>query len=319
MARLLLTLLLVAACGRARPAGSPDAAPTVDAAALPDAAPAPLSFEQRKQRLQVLLGSARLQIGKGDLDAATRLVDEASAAAGDEELFVNAVTADRAMVLAYRQDFGAAAKLLAAREAQLGPASRFHFIFQNTLVMLHTAEGDLDAALAACDAMTAAGQRPPWSDDADGRTFVALKEHWHRAYLLRMLAAASQGAKRASALRDAEAARAAYRKLATPLGTHGDSIAVLDGFFAVHAGDRRAALAAAKKVDLAGNGDVEDLYLTQMAFEAGGDAKGADSVRQRIAGLHEISIADAVTRVWLARDQAKPERRSPRHPGAPLP
>jgi hypothetical protein len=71
-------------------------------------------------------------------------------------------------------------------------------------------------------------------------------------------------------------------------------------------------------VDLDGNSDVEDLYLTQMAFEGGGDAAGARSVRERISGLHEISIADAVVRVWLARDQAKPERRSPRHPGAPL-
>ena len=120
-------------------------------------------------------------------------------------------------------------------------------------------------------------------------------------------------------LRDAEKARVSYRALAAPLGTNDDSIAVLDGFFAVHAGDKRAALAAAKRVKLAENSDVEDLYLTQMAFDAGGDAASAKAVRERIAALHEVSIADAVVRMWLERDAATPERRSPRHPAAPLP
>jgi hypothetical protein len=227
----------------------------------------------------------------------------------------------RATLFAYKRDFAGAARVLteplAGASGPVEPA--FEFVVQNTLLMLHTAEGDLPAAIAACDAMTAAGTHGSWAAEKQASNLVQLKEHWHRAYLLRMLAVVEKGPKRAQALAAAEAARKAYRALAAPLGTNDDSIAVLDGFFAVHAGDKRAALAAAKRVKLALNDDVEDLYLTQMAFDAGGDAAGAQAVRDHIASLHEVSIADAVVKMWLERDAAQPERRSPRHPAAPLP
>jgi hypothetical protein len=312
-------LLLLLACGAHPPPPAPDAAPP--AASPPDAGPAIVSPEQRRANVRTLLGRARHAIETGHLGDAGALLDQAGVEAGGTHPLVEMVALDHALLLAYRRDFAGAAGVLTAPLAgstePRDPA--FEFVVQNTLVMLHTAEGDLPAAITACDAMTAAGQRGDWATEKETTTLVQLKEHWHRAYLLRMLAVVEKGARRAQALRDAEKARAAYRALAAPLGTNDDSIAVLDGFFAVHAGDKRAALAAARRVKLAENSDVEDLYLTQMAFDAGGDPAGAKAVRERIAGLHEVSIADAVVRMWLERDAATPEHRSPRHPAAPLP
>jgi hypothetical protein len=166
--------------------------------------------------------------------------------------------------------------------------------------------------------MTAAGQNNTWATSEEARRFVMLKEHWHRAYLLRMVAARETGAKKGEAMRGAEKARKAYRDLATPLGTYGDAIAVLDGFFAVHGGDKKAALAAGNKVDLAKNDDLEDLYLAQMALDFGGDAAAAERVRTIINRLGHVSLAHAVTGMWIQRDLAtakgEPARWSPRHP-----
>jgi hypothetical protein len=313
-------LLLLLACGAHPPPPAPDAAPPV-AASPPDAGPALVSPGQRQANVRTLLGRTRHAIQEGHLDEAGTFLDQAGVEAGGTHPLVEMVALDRALLLAYRRDFAGAARVLteplAGSTEPRDPA--FEFVVQNTLVMLHTAEGDLAAAITACDAMTAAGQRGDWATEKQATTLVQLKEHWHRAYLLRMLAVVEKGAKRAQALRDAEKARVAYRSLAAPLGTNDDSIAVLDGFFAVHASDKRAALAAARRVKLAENSDVEDLYLTQMAFDAGGDAASARAVREHIAALHEVSIADAVVRMWLERDAATPERRSPRHPAAPLP
>jgi hypothetical protein len=322
-------LLFLVACSTHAPI-APDAEPVAAAgprdaasavASLPDATTPRPSAAERTQRLRVLLAEARRAIGRGDLERAGGLIDRAGAEAGDEHPFVDRVALDRALLFAYRQDFAGAARVLTASlsDPALPADAPSRFVFENTLIMLHTAAGDLPAALAACDGMTAAGQRGQWAASQDASTFVMLKEHWHRAYLLRMVAATERGAARAATLRRAEAARVAYRALAAPLGTYGNSIAVLDGFFAVQAGDARAALAAAREVEVGQDDDIEDLYLAQMAFEAGGDPAAARAVRERIAGLHDVSIADAVVSVWLARDGARPERRSPRHPAAPLP
>ncbi len=212
-----------------------------------------------------------------------------------------------------------AAELLEHLEHGGAPAgSGTPFGYHNALIMVRTAQADLAGALGECAAMVEAGQAPPFANDAEGRTMVLLKQHWHEAYLWRMVAETTNGWYRGAALHAAMAAREAYRALATPLGTYNDSIAVLDGFFAVHDGRKDDALAAARLVDVAENYDVEDLYLTQMAFAFGGDAVSSANVRARIAALDEPSLAVPIIATWLRRDaqaaSGGPVLWSPRHP-----
>jgi hypothetical protein len=97
---------------------------------------------------------------------------------------------------------------------------------------------DLSGALIECEEMVKAGTLGTWtSPDVDRVTLVGLKEHWHRAYLLRMIAQTRTGADRQAIMDYAEHARQDYVVLATPLGLS-DSIAVLDAYFAFCDGDR---------------------------------------------------------------------------------
>jgi hypothetical protein len=260
------------------------------------------------------LEQADALIRAADLAGAAAQIDAAAGLAGDDLGLRYAVASERATLLAYRGEFGAAAAALVA----FAPALREHprapaeFWLHNLLLMLHVARGDVPAALAACDEMTAAGRRGTWGPAERREQLVLLKEHWHRAYLLRMRAEQLRGAKRAATLRAAEAARAAYNK-AAPQPEYRDAVAVLDGYFATLGGDRQAALAAARRVDLEENGDVEDLYLAALAFEAGGDAASARRARDKIRAAQAVVPAVAVMRAFIERDAAG-GRFTPRYP-----
>lgn len=67
------------------------------------------------------------------------------------------------------------------------------------MIALRTADGDLLGALVECEEMAKAGALGAWGrSDGDRMTLVRLKEHWHRAYLLRMIAQTVNGAERAA-------------------------------------------------------------------------------------------------------------------------
>src|SRR5207248_10816984 len=127
------------------------------------------------------------------------------------------------------------------------------------------------------------------------------KDRWHRAYLSRMLAESRKGAARDALIQYARAALADYR-------TNGfaDSIAVLDAYFAALDGRPADALAAAKRVDLANDDDVEDLYLVVVGLEAGGDRVGAEAVRTSMRAASPPRISRAIMLRWLDLDAKWP-------------
>ncbi len=322
---LALGLAACAATSTTTPPPAPDVMPVPDPAlaAAPDAAPAPATAEPDARPVLEELGRA---LHAGDFTRAAERLEAARAMVGGKHPRVEAIVYYQAALAAYRGDFAGAAATLNHHLASGGvPADSYAwFNYHNALIMLVTAQADLPGALAECAAMTEAGQHPPFSNDPEGPAFVLLKKHWHEAYLLRMVAAALGGGRaHDGALAGALAAREAYRTLATQVGHHADSIAVLDGFFAVHDGRPYAALAAARLVDLASNDDVEDLYLTQMAFDFGGDGASAQKVRARMAALEDISLAIPIMSTWLRRDAdaaaGGPTLWTPRHPRGQMP
>jgi hypothetical protein len=135
-----------------------------------------------------------------------------------------------------------------------------------------------------------------------------------------MIAQTLTGAEREAILGYAERARQDYVALAAPLGL-GDSIAVLDAYFAFCDGDRARMGEAARRVNLAEDDDVEDLYLTQLALEGTGDRDAAAAVRKRILGSSQVTVLTPVFQRWIRADDApgaQPRPFSPRHPsGAP--
>jgi hypothetical protein len=93
----------------------------------------------------------------------------------------------------------------------------------------------------------------------------------------------------------------------------------LDVLFAVHKGNKRAALKAARRVNFKKNNDVEDLYLTHMGFDFGGDAKMAAKVHDKIKNVEYVSHANAIMLMWIKREmeaKAGKKRWTPRYPTA---
>jgi hypothetical protein len=75
------------------------------------------------------------------------------------------------------------------------------------------------------------------------------------------------------------------------------------------------ALAAARAVS-ADNGDVEDLYLTNMGLRFGGDAAAAAAVAEKIRSTGNPYVAVPIIRRWLENDARATKRHAwtPRHP-----
>lgn len=94
---------------------------------------------------------------------------------------------------------------------------------------------------------------------------------WDRAYL-------EAEAGRAA---DADRSRAEFDRLGnTP--DDADSRKVLEAYLLLARGDAAGAKAAASVVDLVKDPDLQDAYVVALALEAGGDAAGAEKVRERI-------------------------------------
>ena len=274
------------------------------------------------ETVDTALGKVQASIRGGDLAAASRLVKAARSAAKRDWESLNKVTYYEATIEAYRGDFERAAAIIIDR-LPAAAKRRDHgqeFWFHNNLMMLRAAQGDVSGALLECYEMRTVGDRGTWTMPERKRTTqVQLKDFWHRAFYLRLRAEQLKGSQRKAVLRYADQARQAYRKLASRVSGFGDSIAVLDALFAVHAGDKRAALRAARRVNVEKNGDVEDLYLTHMGLEFGGDAKAAARVRDKIKNVHYVAHGIPIMLMWLKREvEAKSgkKRWTPRYPTA---
>jgi hypothetical protein len=275
-----------------------------------------------------LLADVEAAVRAGDFAAAARALADARVRARDDRQALRRVVYLETTLHAYRHDYEAAANVLLT---DLETTSRrlddpTAFQEHNWLAMLRTAQADLTAALVEHRARTLFGERASWATPpssergSDRQTQVRLKDSWHRAYVLRMLAEQLSGTRRQATLRYAEEARSEYATMAAPLGTYGDSIAVLDAFFAMHDGDPSRARAAAKRVDVANNDDVEDLYLTWAALDFAGDRESAAAVRAKIEGVSYVSFAVPMVRSWIERDtdMAPKKRWTPRNvTGAP--
>ena len=224
------------------------------------------------------MNAGRLDDAQLAIDRATAGVAASAAAhpnAADSVAYVGATVA------AFRGDLPRAQALLEARvpSAATRPADSEASWLHNELTWLRWAEGDLAGALTENAAMGAAIAASTLSDKEKGG--LSLHYLWDRAYLLLDLADRATKADRAARLADAAAARAAYEKPAKAAHDH-DGMAVLAAYFAVRGGDGKTARTAAATVDAAKDPDLQDLYVLALAFDAGGDSKDAEAIRQRI-------------------------------------
>lgn len=174
-----------------------------------------------------------------------------------------------------------ARELLAALvpDAKTRPADDTEFWLANELTWVRWSEGDLDGARAEVDHAKAALDHATLP--ADKTRALRLHELWDRAYLTLDRARTEKGPARARGLAEAERDRGAYEALAKQADDH-DGMAVLAAFFAWARGDGRAAAATARKVDLAHDDDLQDLYVISLALDAGADHDGASRVRDCI-------------------------------------
>jgi hypothetical protein len=119
-------------------------------------------------------------------------------------------------VQAYRGNFELAAKTIIARlpaTAKKRDKPRA-FWFHNNLMMLRAAQGDLVGALLECYEMRTVGAAGTWprGGGTDRVKHVAMKDQWHRALYLRLLAERKSGSQRRALVRYAKRAKAAYRQ-----------------------------------------------------------------------------------------------------------
>jgi hypothetical protein len=317
MPRVLLSLALFAACGAARaPSASEPHVPHAPSEATTTAAP------EKRSPAAIALDAAEAAIRAQDWAKAETKLQEARRLAGDGAALRRVVYLEVALH-AYRGDYEAAARVLvdhlAITETRRDDPTAFYE--HNWLSIVRQAQGDLTAAIVEADARTRFGESATWSTPpgaprgSDRETQVKLKETWHRAYLLRMHAEQVTGSAKKAALAYAAKALEEYTALARPLGAYEDSIAVLEAFFAMHDGDMQRAAAAASRVDVSKNDDVEDLYLVYSALDAAGDKKGAAAAKKRIDSVSYVSFVVPIVRTWIQRDgEPGPKRWSPRYP-----
>jgi len=186
-----------------------------------------------------------------------------------------------ALLAAKGGDLTKAAALLVALvpETKALPSDDMEFWLRNELTWLRWGQGDLAGALAEVDAARVVLDHATLPE-AQQRA-LRLHERWDRAYVLLELAQKAPRASRAAALTAARDAKKSYDDLAGPSNDH-DGMAVLEAFFALRARDGRAALAAAKRVNLEQDSDLQDLYVLSMALDLGGDHGAARFARDHI-------------------------------------
>ena len=127
---------------------------------------------------------------------------------------------------------------------------------------------------------------------ADGKVKHGMMLHywWDRAYL----------EAEAGKLDDAARSRDQFFAIATAPDDI-DSKHVLDAWLAFRHGDGDQARAEASAVDPAKDGDLQDLYVLACALEAGGDAPGAASIRERIRNGPRYAMKPTILQ-QMARD-----------------
>lgn len=313
----LLALVLTTGCSSSRPpAASEPRGLQAPSEATTTGAP------EKRIPAAVALDAAEKAIRAKDWAKATAKLAEARRLAGDGPALGRVVYLEVALH-AYRGDYEAAASVLvdhlAVTDTRRDEPTAFHE--HNWLSIVRQAQGDLTAAIVEADARTRFGESATWSTPpgaprgSDRATQVKLKETWHRAYLLRMHAEQVSGSRKKAALAYAASALEEYTALARPLGSYEDSIAVLEAFFAMHDGDMQRAAAAARRVDVSKNDDVEDLYLVYSALDAAGDKEGAAAAKKQIDAASYVSFVVPIVRTWIQRDgEPGPKRWSPRFP-----
>jgi hypothetical protein len=302
--------VVVAGCAARSVAGSPGETRS----------PAPQSTSEAAAAKKKVLDEITDALLRGDAQAAASVIERARQLPPGVRPTAPFLAYFDATVHAYRGDFRGAIQVMHDHIATVGPAAMDAFTFHDAMIALRTAEEDLPGALVECEEMVRAGMLGTWTpSDGDRITLVRLKEHWHRAYLLRMIAQSRTGAARQEIIGYAEAARRDYIALAAPLKTLGDSIAVLDAYFALCDGDRARMREAARRVNVAEDDDAEDLYLVQLALDGAGDGDAAAAVRARIAASKSVNVLMPVFLAWMRTDQAtdQPPRFSPKNPAAP--
>lgn len=282
-------------------------------------APATSSAPEAEAARQKIADEITAALLREDFKAAAAVVERARQLSPPVRPSAKFVAYFDATVHAYQGDFRGAIKVMYDHIATVGPTAMDAFSFHDAMIALRTADGDLLGALVECEEMTRAGALGTWSSsDPDRMTLVRLKEHWHRAYLLRMIAQTLTGDERQAFISYAEAARQDYVALAAPLRSLGDSIAVLNAYFAFCDGDRVRMREAARRVNVAADDDVEDLYLVQLALDGAGDGEAAAAVRTRIAALTFVTVLTPVFAAWMRADQAPPDQPRPFSPRNPM-
>lgn len=309
-------MLAVCSC-TARPGGAMHGGAKIEPAASPSApTTAPRASSQQ------VFDELTAALLREDVSEAAAIVERARRAPPPAQPSAEALAYFDATVHAYRGDFRGAARVMYEHIAKVGPTAQAAFRFHNAMIALRTADGDLLGALVECEEMAKAGALGTWSSsDVDRMTLVRLKEHWHRAYLLRMIAQTVTGAERQAFIDYAERARRDYVALAAPLGTLRDSIAVLDGYFAFCDGAPAKMREAAQRVNVAENDDAEDLYLVQLALDGAGEREAAAAVRKRIFALELVTVLTPVFLAWMRSDEAAQQAPSfsPKHPAGARP
>jgi SnoaL-like domain len=182
-------------------------------------------------------------------------------------------------------------------EAKQRPDDELEFWLHNELTWVLWAEADLPAALAEVDQAKATLDHGIFADDTSRA--LRLHERWDRAYLLLETARAPTVKDRARAMAAADRARADYEELARP-AKDVNGMAVLEAFFAARKGDGRAAVAAAKRVDLDKDDDLQDLYVIALALDAGGDRDGAAKVRAKVCSGRDYLMKPLLVRALAA-------------------
>lgn len=196
-------------------------------------------------------------------------------------------------------DTARAAELLArvVDEAKTRPGDDLEFWIDNELTWIRWIAGDPAGARAEVDhARTALDHS---TLPADKVLRLRLHELWDRAYLALDEARHEKGAARARWMAEADRDRAAYDAAAKPAGDH-DGMAVLAAFFAWAHGDGRAAGVEAKKVDMAHDDDLQDIYVLGLALESAGDNQAAESARTLVCKGHDYLMKPIVVRAMAA-------------------
>jgi tetratricopeptide (TPR) repeat protein len=275
----------------AAPSSAPVASAPPSAATSSEPPPLPPAFERA-------LDAAAKAIAANDAAAIDAQIAAATSAAGDDPHLRFAVAHLEAARFAAAGDFERAAAAFVALIPTLAkhPELSDEFSAHNAMMMIREAQGDPAAALAENDQATLCAARGTWEPELRD-TLAFQKDRWHRAYLSRMLAEARTGTTKAALVAYAQAALDDYR-------TRGfaNSIAVLEAYFAALDGKRDAALAAAKRVDLTKDDDMEDLYLVAVALDVGGDHSAAQSIRQSIRNGPPLRMSRAIMTRWIDLD-----------------